>query len=149
MGLMRRARNARPPSSQSHPDPLMNGYCFPTTTFEIENQEEAAASTANNERAIASDRAGERTSLAVILLVDRDRSGGGGGQGSEPDRAGLGCNISPYLLRAAGGSGSTGPVRGLVRSQGGMQGGEKKVRSNYCQASAPCGNRSSDRENLQ
>ena len=81
---MRLARNARPPSSQSHPDPLMNGYCFPTTTFEMENQEEAAA---NNERTIAS----ERTSLAVILLVDRDRSGGGGGgQGiepaSEPDR---------------------------------------------------------------
>ena len=76
----------------------MNGYCFPTTTFEIENQEEAAA---NNERTIAS----ERTSLAVILLVDRDRSGGGGGgqggqRASQTDRAGLGCNISPYLLRA-------------------------------------------------
>ena len=37
----------------------MNGYCFPTTTFEIENQEEAAAAeaTANNERTIASERA--------------------------------------------------------------------------------------------
>ena len=63
----------------------MNGYCFQTTTFEIENQE-GGGGVDCKQRTIANEGANERTSLAVILLVDRDRGAQEEEVGSKPVR---------------------------------------------------------------